>query len=91
MSDVVIHKVQLHMHRNEIELPLGAEILSVAAQKNNMVMWYLFYYGEKQTIKRVFHVKITGVAFSNRKAEVFLGTILLEMGNFVVHVFEEVF
>ena len=88
--DISIRKVQLHMDKNEIELPLGAEILSTAVQKGHMVMWFLFDAIEKRTVLRTFHAKMTGVTFDSRKAEVFYGTLLLDMDNFVVHIFEEI-
>lgn len=85
----VIHKVQLNVNKNYIDMPIGAEILGVHSQRDIIVLWYMFEYGEERTITRLLHVKMTGIAFSEKCTDIFLGTVLVNGGNFVAHVFEE--
>lgn len=85
----VIYKEHLDPGLNKIDLPVGAEILSVAAQNDAVKFWYIFEVGERRTKTRRLHVKTTGSHFNEREAVYYLGTVLLYGGTVVAHVFEE--
>jgi hypothetical protein len=73
---------------NIIRMPIGAEIIPVAQQHKQLVVWAIV--DPKQTtvepriVKCVLTGQVTGLA-----GYVFLDTILLDNGNFVVHVFKD--
>lgn len=68
-----------------VQMPRGAKILSVQAQSNRAILWYLCDSEapmEDRTIVRV----VTGDA--PPEGVLFIGTVQLDGGNFVVHIFE---
>lgn len=86
----VIHKIKLNVNKNYINMPVGAEVLSVGAQHGLVILWYMFEYGETRTTTRLFHIKMTGICFDEKCTDIFLGTVLVVNGSFVAHVFEEI-
>ena len=82
----VIHKYPLRVGRNEVELPWGAKILSVANQRENIAMWAEVN-DTHEKVSRLFHVVLTGA--SAPAPARYIGTVMLDGGNFVVHVYED--
>lgn len=72
-----------------IELPIGAEILKVDSQNNEMQMWALVA-PNAETEKRNFRVVGTGREISDDEASDlrYVGTCILYDGRVVFHVFE---
>ena len=69
-----------------IEMPRGAQILSVAEQNNKICLWALVDpYAETEA--REFHVFGTGHEISIKSLN-FVGTALLNNAGLVFHVFE---
>ncbi|MGJ8680497.1 DUF7352 domain-containing protein [Paraglaciecola sp.] len=69
-----------------IEIPKGAEILSVAEQNNEICLWALVD-PNAELEAREFHVFGTGHNITIKGFD-FIGTALLENGSLVFHVFE---
>ena len=71
-----------------INMPKGAEILSVQVQKNNPCIWALVDpYAE--VVKRNFSIFGTGHAIIEDNY-IFIGTFQLYNGDLVLHLFEEI-
>ena len=71
-----------------IEMPKGAEILSVQAQRGEVVMWAAVDY-RAATEARAFLVVGTGsVEGVDEHTCRFIGTVQLHNGDLVLHVFE---
>jgi hypothetical protein len=70
-----------------IEMPAGAEILSVHNQHEHVEIWAIVD-PERPTVLRQFRALLTGqgVGIEPKK---FLGTVLLEGGKLVAHIFEK--
>jgi hypothetical protein len=73
----------------EIDLPTNSEVLSVANQNEDIFMWVAVT-ENKAIKKRKFVVFPTGKIFDSERKLKFIGTVLLNNGNFVFHVFEEI-
>ncbi len=69
-----------------VEMPLGAEILSVQTQFEQPCIWAMVDPANKD-VKRVFHIFGTGhhIVEADRR---FIGTYQLKSGSFVFHLFE---
>lgn len=72
----------------EIEMPDGAQVLSVQEQHGELCMWALVD-TSKPMVKRKFLTFGTGHILPDGKRLEFVGTALLESGAFVLNVFEE--
>lgn len=69
-----------------INLPLGAEILSVQEQHGEPQMWVLVDPNEVVIEQRVF--RLAGTGHPIKKSVKFIGTFQLFGGSFVGHLFE---
>lgn len=86
-----VWKYQLQPERNqEVEMPKGADILSVDAQHDNLCVWAMV--DPKQTEKEVRSFRVIGTGHPIEDAEAkrmrFLGKALMHRGALVWHVFE---
>lgn len=73
-----------HQRDVTIELPRGAEILSVGAQDDNAVLWARADPHQPKVIRKL---RIIGTGHPDADGT-FIGTILLHDGRLVFHVFE---
>jgi hypothetical protein len=71
----------------ELEVPRDSEFLTVQVQKGKVCLWVLtnLFISDSDTEKRQIRVITTGQVFE--AGHTYLGTIQLERGNFVGHVF----
>ena len=67
-------------------MPEGAQPVAVAFQGDSLSLWAKVDPHEK-TVKRCFHVILTGQLFSDSELR-YIGTAMLDDGAYVVHVFE---
>jgi len=72
-----------------IELPKGAEILSVAEQRDDVVLYVLIDTTVTETEPRTIYVHGTGHNVFGENLR-FIGTVKLYEGSLMFHVFEEV-
>jgi hypothetical protein len=75
---------------SEIEMPEGAEILSLQCQRDKPCIWALVNPSEKM-VKRYFLIQGTGHPVpqdGELLKEKFVGTILVQHGSLVFHVWE---
>ena len=72
--------------RVEIEMPHGAQVLSVGVQRGNPCLWALVDAHRRQ-VHRTFYVHGTGHPVIDPDA-LFIGTIQLHGGALIFHVFE---
>lgn len=84
---VLKYALPIHGHA-VIEMPEGAEIISVRNQREQITLWATAK-NERHSEKRDLYVAMTGepVHFINAEPR-FLDTVLLDGGNYVAHVFE---
>lgn len=81
-----IWKFELDSHYNTVEMPIGAEILSVHSQRDSVCIWALVNPNmEKET--RYFDVFGTGHPI-DVNSKIFIGTCLVNNESLVWHVFE---
>jgi len=73
--------------RQHVLMPAGAEILSAHAQFEDVVIWARVNVDEPVVVKREIQVLATGEETDWPHLR-FIGTVLLEGGNLVLHVFE---
>ena len=84
-----IHKhVLIAGARNEIALPLGAEVLTVHAQGDNICLWYKCDPSEEELVAYTVWVHPTGVPFVEYDAA-YIGTVFLYNQSLVFHIFME--
>ncbi len=84
---MTIWKYKLHASGvTVLNMPEGAKVLSVAEQHGEAVLWALVSAG-RVTEERKFRTCLTGGDAPNSVMD-FMGTALLDGGNYVVHVFE---
>ena len=84
---IAIHKQVLKIKDEQlIELPIGAEILSVGNQYGNISIWYKCNI-EADKIMRKIYIRGTGHKFSGGEHR-FIGSVLMINGDLVWHVFE---
>jgi len=95
---ITIHKYQLNLEsKTQIDLPLGAEVLSVGCQKdvednfifNQLFIWIKLETKEGWTNPRYFKVYGTGQKIDSDFQYRFIGTIQTMQGLLIWHVFEE--
>lgn len=72
---------------SEIEMPIGAQILTIQAQGNTPQIWALVEEG-KGLEKRKFRMAGTGHSIEDKDCQHYLGSFQLYGGEFVFHVFE---
>ena len=73
---------------NTIEMPLGARILSVQVQMDEICIWALIN-DAHELVSRRFRVFGTGHPIEGGDALTYLGTVQLLEGRLVLHVFED--
>lgn len=85
----IIYKYPLETFSNEIELPWGAEPLTVQMQDGVPVLWAKFdpERGGSQKVKRTFILVATGYEFPFEDGSYYIATIQMKNG-LVWHVFE---
>jgi len=82
----LIYKYELEIGKNDMELPLGSHVLSVANQAGELVMWVLFNTDYPGTETREVFVVGTGNPFNNRGGLLrFIGSV--SVSPYVWHVF----
>jgi hypothetical protein len=85
-----IYKFYLdHPEKNFIFVPIGSKILCVQNQKERAAIWFLVP-DTDSVIKqeRTFTIYVTGESRERMEGE-YVGTIQMDNGNFVYHVFED--
>ena len=70
-----------------LQIPAGAQLLSVAEQRQQLCLWALV---DDEVPLAPRRIRVAGTGHSIEGAPVFLGTVLLMGGDFVAHVFEVV-
>ncbi len=71
----------------EIKMPKGATVLSVANQYNTTTVYALVDDAIDETEIHTFDVYLTGNIIDCDESFTFLGTVVLNDGNYVYHVF----
>ncbi len=82
----MIHKITLIAGVEKYYLPIDSKILCVKKQRESISIWYECHGGEAME-PRYFNTITTGQII-NEKNLVYLGTVLLQDDNFVLHVYE---
>lgn len=84
-----IHKATLNKSTEPayINMPAGAEILSVGSQLGDVVVHYLCDTDEPTEV-RVFQSLMTGAPINSSSNFKYLGTVHLSGGHFILHVVE---
>jgi hypothetical protein len=71
-----------------VDMPRGAELLCVQQQNSQSCLWALAD-GKRKTTKRMFILVETGQLLPYRDSDVdYIGTLLQDGGNYVLHAFE---
>jgi hypothetical protein len=70
----------------KIEMPKGAEILTVQNQKENIQLWAIVNPNVEKEIRK-FHVYSIGQEMNNIN-EIYIGTFQIDNGDLVFHLFE---
>jgi len=89
-----IHKYILDSDEVTLSLPLGTTILTVQAQHGLVCLWALLEAPHSEMMElRTFRVVPTGVEFTKPETPEmtilnYIGTIQLDGGNLIYHVFE---
>lgn len=83
-----IYKYEIAFGGEHIQMPFGSTILSVKAQNEKVVVYALVNPDEKETEYHQFLVIPTGSRADLTPTDLFLGTVLLYNGEFVLHIFE---
>lgn len=84
-----IYKYTLGGGKNEsLQIPLGGRFLSVQVQRGEITLWFLIDKNVFIPERRFFSCYMTGEDISTDDKDVFLGTVQLMQGDFVLHVFE---
>lgn len=71
-----------------VEMPTGAKILSVHEQHGSVQIWALVDPSEARTQKRAFRIAGTGHPIEYTDQFAFIGSVHLNYGALVFHVFE---
>lgn len=88
MSQVVWKYTLDAAERQILEMPKGAQILSVQVQHEQIAIWVLLDPAVREKEERLFHVHGTGYKLPDVPLK-FLGTVLAQQGYLVLHIFEE--
>jgi len=88
----VIHKIALEIGvEQDFKLPKGAVILTTQVQKGIICIWYSCNTDAEEEV-RTFLVTPTGVKeVSGICNHIYIGTVQLENGDFIGHVFEYIY
>lgn len=81
-----IRKYLLDKSHTAIDLPHGTQVLSVANQKGKVAMWASVPSEPGPQEEYLFRSVCTGEVMESPAVGRFIGTVLLEDGEFVVHV-----
>lgn len=73
-----------------IEMPHGAEVLTVQMQAGDVCIWVLVDMDEERKVQRRFHIFGTGYPIDVRIELRYIGTYQLQGGLLVFHVFEPI-
>jgi hypothetical protein len=77
----------------QVDMPIGAKVLSVGVQHGTLCVWALVDPTSKETTPRTFWIFGTGHAFpktwSTGNMAAFVGTVMMSNGFLVWHVFTE--
>ncbi len=85
---MTIHKFLATNGQFTLDLPPNAKFLSVAVKNERPVMWFLLEPAYSETFqRRKFCAYVTGDMMPDDPGT-FLGTVLLDGGAFVLHIFE---
>lgn len=89
---MIIFKQVLKLEESQlIAFPEGSEILSAHNQNGKLCIWYKFNFQNRNSFRhREICVRGTGHDFEDVNLE-FIGTVLLESGSLVLHVFERIY
>jgi hypothetical protein len=89
-SDLVIWKFTLSNPLTAIDLPSNEVFLSVQAQRDEIVAWFLVDPSQPK-VRRILVAYETGVIIPRVEPDIvrrYLGTVQLHAGTYVVHVME---
>lgn len=81
-SILAVHPVHV------VTMPVGSKILSVAAQRDNIFVWYVAPTTWDRDEPRSFHLVFDGDPMPTTLGR-FLATVVTEEGRVITHVFEE--
>lgn len=84
----VVYKYPLHSHVYNVALPSGAEVLCAKVQNGDICIWALVDPAIRDADARRFLVVGTGQELPEQELK-YIDTVLLEQGQWVFHVFEE--
>lgn len=85
---MTIWKFPLSVRDHSILMPRGARLLSVAIQGGEPCLWAMVDPSQPRVARRI-GVQLTGAEIGQRSLSLpFIGTLLLENGLFVTHVFD---
>lgn len=88
MNSIWKYKIETTDYQ-EIEMPIGAQILCVQIQHGEPHIWAIVNTGAEKE-KRIFQIYGTGNPFSRfGKNLLYIGTYQIGQGDFVFHVFED--
>lgn len=71
-----------------LDLPVGSETLSVHGIGDDAYMWIMIDRMELEQEKKVFYIAKTGEYIDGLQYKRFIGTFIVNEGEFVGHVFE---
>jgi hypothetical protein len=83
-----IHKYELELFTTELQMPKGAEILDIAFQGGNPVLWAIVDSDSYETEERTIVAFQTGDEVIGLRRFVYLKTVCSEKG--VYHFFEKI-
>jgi hypothetical protein len=83
-----IYKYEISERRTRLYLPKGHVIRHVATQRDQICIWAEVNTNEKEEVCVFISVYGTGQAIPDR-GETYLGTVLIDNGEFVWHVYQE--
>ncbi|MEB5480880.1 hypothetical protein P8825_15045 [Shouchella clausii] len=72
-----------------LSLPKNSQVLSVGNQRRNLVLWAAVDTDAKETEQHLITIETTDNPLSNVDNADFLGTVLFDHDEYVVHVFHE--
>lgn len=91
MAKIFKYPIVGNARNNEIEMPAGAEILSVGQQNGDLYLWAIVN-PQKDLVVRSIAVVLTGETYAPAEGPFkFIGTVQIPnriIGEYVVHVFE---
>ena len=85
----VIYKYELSGTFNVLELPLKSKVLCAMNQREKMQLWVEINPTEIKKEARKFLVEGTGHDYNDSGNREYIGSIKLQDGQFIFHVFEE--